>query len=607
MSEAVRTAVKTPGTKENQVSQVQKGNFHQPVSSPGDQILFLQRTIGNQAVQRLMKSGVLQAKLRIGAPGDVYEQEADRVAEQVMRMPQVPEFVYSDRTTISPIQRQCPRCTKKPDKEEEKIHAKEDAAQIPEVSKEVENTISALRGGGQPLDPVTRAYFEPRFGHDFSQVRVHTDARAADSALEINALAYTAGQNVVFGAGWYAPHTNEGRRLLAHELTHVLQQGRGTIKPIPSIDASKPVKADECTIDRKNDTIMTGSNSVVSGFTPSEPSIQRACGPAQVGSPGGCAGVEGDITGEHYLFQVNCDDLKPGEEAKLMAFAATLSSGGSVKIHGFASIEGEPVFNENLSCARAIKIQSLLNSILISSGISVSYSLFKHGATAGDREERRSVYIDWLPAAPAPSPGPSAPPPSGFVCGPDVTTQISDAVSKTKTTFAGWSATDKTDACDALTSLITGGFAWDIVDLHNNAWILAYRPGCASAGGTPPCGSSVKVGPDCHYAGSPNYVIFGVMCKLCHSHFTSISSAKASDFTESAMLDLVNKYKGTGFSGFSTPSANFVPSQNWSLSGYRGWPAAAQPVGDRTNCDPTCPLPYRGGAFMVNWHPKGVF
>ena len=81
-----------------------------------------------------------------------------------------------------------------------------------------------LHSSGQPLDPATRAFFEPRFGQDFSRVRVHTDARAADSAKAVNALAYTVGRDVVFASGQYAPDTNTGRRLLAHELTHVVQQ-----------------------------------------------------------------------------------------------------------------------------------------------------------------------------------------------------------------------------------------------------------------------------------------------------------------------------------------------------------------------------------------------
>ncbi|MFT3771449.1 MAG: DUF4157 domain-containing protein [Minicystis sp.] len=85
----------------------------------------------------------------------------------------------------------------------------------------------ALSGGGRPLDAPMRAYFEPRFGFDLSEVRIHTDTRAEASAQAVNALAYTAGQDIVFNRGEYAPGTAGGRRLLAHELTHVLQQRRG--------------------------------------------------------------------------------------------------------------------------------------------------------------------------------------------------------------------------------------------------------------------------------------------------------------------------------------------------------------------------------------------
>ena len=81
-----------------------------------------------------------------------------------------------------------------------------------------------LRSPGQPLDAQTRAFFEPRFGHDFSKVRIHTDARANESAHSVNAMAYTVGPQIVFGAGLYQPGAASGRRLLAHELTHVIQQ-----------------------------------------------------------------------------------------------------------------------------------------------------------------------------------------------------------------------------------------------------------------------------------------------------------------------------------------------------------------------------------------------
>src|SRR5512146_1332002 len=91
--------------------------------------------------------------------------------------------------------------------------------QVPGIVHEV------LRSPGQPLGPAERAYMEPRFGQDFSQVRVHTDEKAAASALSVNALAYTVGREIVFAAGQYLPATAAGRRLLAHELTHVVQQG----------------------------------------------------------------------------------------------------------------------------------------------------------------------------------------------------------------------------------------------------------------------------------------------------------------------------------------------------------------------------------------------
>jgi hypothetical protein len=90
-----------------------------------------------------------------------------------------------------------------------------------------------LRSPSQPLDLATRAFFEPRFGHDFSKVRVHTGARAAESAKAVHARAYTVGQNVVFASGQFSTQSSEGRKLLAHELTHTVQQSRGTGGPTP--------------------------------------------------------------------------------------------------------------------------------------------------------------------------------------------------------------------------------------------------------------------------------------------------------------------------------------------------------------------------------------
>lgn len=168
------------GLTQSQIAKHQPDHHEHP-------ILLLQRAIGNQAVQRM-----LQTKLAISEPGDEQEQDADRISEQVMRMPEPqPGHVRSGdkgQTEVPPIIRE------------------------------------TLASSGQPIDSATRAFMEPRFGHDFSDVKVHTDTSAADSAQAIDARAYTVGQDIVFGAGQYAPDNDSGRRLLAHELGHVVQQ-----------------------------------------------------------------------------------------------------------------------------------------------------------------------------------------------------------------------------------------------------------------------------------------------------------------------------------------------------------------------------------------------
>ncbi len=148
----------------------------------------------------------LQTKLRIGEPNDRYEQEADRVSGQVMRMPKPKNSDVNGYLQAVPlVQRRV-------------SNRQRDATEIPSVVPDV------LRSTGQPLDQATRDFMETRFGHDFSGVRIHTDAKAAKSAQAVNAKAYTVGSNVVFGGGQYSIGKNEGKGLLAHELTHVIQQ-----------------------------------------------------------------------------------------------------------------------------------------------------------------------------------------------------------------------------------------------------------------------------------------------------------------------------------------------------------------------------------------------
>jgi hypothetical protein len=122
-----------------------------------------------------------------------------------------------------------------------------------------------LRSPGQPLDGTTRAFMEPRFGHDFSRVRVHTDAKGAESAIAVNALAYTVGRDVVFGEGQYAPETSQGRKLIAHELMHVIQQSgaAGTIQKQLRVGAEGNVS--ESQADQAADQITEESETEVEG------------------------------------------------------------------------------------------------------------------------------------------------------------------------------------------------------------------------------------------------------------------------------------------------------------------------------------------------------
>ena len=168
---------------------------------------------GNQA--RLRR---IQAKLAIGPVDDPLEREADRIADQVMRMPT--PAARPPLTAAPPqVSRKCAAC-----EEEDKLQKKEAGAATTGLGAAPASIHDVLRSPGQPLDLATRGFMEPRFGHDFSRVRVHSSPDAQQSALDVNAHAYTVGHNIVFGAGKYAPGTNEGRQLLAHELAHVVQQ-----------------------------------------------------------------------------------------------------------------------------------------------------------------------------------------------------------------------------------------------------------------------------------------------------------------------------------------------------------------------------------------------
>ena len=153
--------------------------------------------------------GTIQPKLAVGRVNDPLEHEADKVADAVTRMP----TWFASPGSAPRITRKCDAC------EQGERHGE------PRIGPLATDLVpKVLRSPGQPLDAVTRGYFEPRFGHDFARVRVHVDARAAESARAVNALAYAVGEHLVFNNGQYRPDSSDGRKLLAHELAHVVQQ-----------------------------------------------------------------------------------------------------------------------------------------------------------------------------------------------------------------------------------------------------------------------------------------------------------------------------------------------------------------------------------------------
>lgn len=200
----------------NQPSEREAASDNHAFSS-GPQFSFGRVSVFSQAPARL------QPKLAVNEPGDSYEKEADLVAAHVMRMP------------APALQKKC-ACGAGAQRQNDLgddahlqtkqrgLNSSVPFNQVPGIVRET------LQSPGQPLDAGTRNFMESRFGYNFDHVRVHTGSGAEKSARAVNALAYTVGRDVVFGKGQYAPASADGQQLLAHELTHVMQQEGGTLQ-----------------------------------------------------------------------------------------------------------------------------------------------------------------------------------------------------------------------------------------------------------------------------------------------------------------------------------------------------------------------------------------
>ena len=333
----------------------------------------------------------------------------------------------------------CPECRKKEQQlQRSSAGTAAESTTVPSVVHEV------LRSPGQPLDSRTRAFFEPRFGHDFSAVRIHADGKAAESAHAVGASAWTVGNNVVFGAGRHEPSTIEGRRLLAHELTHVVQQQGmpvssnlrlgSTSDPAETeaeniaavMDQSAPVSVRQTSeliqrqTDQSADNVPTSSavQNDPAPHTPAPSERPETCPPpADLVCPVGAApsGVTNTI-----VFPVNSETLNATQRAEIDRAAAAwhrAGASGTIRADGYASAEYECEYNWRLSCRRAQAVAAeLAHPSDGSAGVPTgNISVFSHGesdAAGAALAPNRRVTIS-MPAAPSPTPHPTpTPPPS---------------------------------------------------------------------------------------------------------------------------------------------------------------------------------------------------
>lgn len=231
-----------------QLSAVQRAVVDLGAASPAD-ILALQQTHGNRATQRLLARRAVQAKLTVGPADDKYEQEADRVADRVMSASAPsspsPQLQRDDddedvaqrkplAAAITPLiqrhsipSKKSPEEKKEDEEEEKKVQRKPDSQARADGGFEAGGGFEqrlAASPGGRGLSPALRSEMESRFGADFGSVKVHTDSAAVQMSRDISAQAFTHGKHIYFGPGKYDPGTANGKHLLAHELTHVVQQ-----------------------------------------------------------------------------------------------------------------------------------------------------------------------------------------------------------------------------------------------------------------------------------------------------------------------------------------------------------------------------------------------
>jgi|GEM_PF-6822867 len=326
-------------------------------------------------IQRQVKPEELEQEEALVQPKTL----AETITPLIQRKEDAPEDEEEPRI---PIKRSCEGCGK--EEEENPLQRRENGLGVSTISSGLQHRIESLRGGGRPLDAAMRAYFEPRFGADFGRVRVHDHTEAVDSARSLNARAYTRGQDIVFGFGEYSPDTLWGKKLLAHELTHTLQQrGQSRGNVIRRFGDLKKLPA------------------------------KFACPVSSTSPP---------CVSEHFIFPNKVTDLNDPQKTWIGNFVdAWYSEGAStdVRIDGYASKPGSDELNWNLSCNRllAVKNELMAPSKTFAPGIPIKFiKMYAHGETdefskKNDAQNRRVTLYTSLNLRPPSVPPKKRPPP----------------------------------------------------------------------------------------------------------------------------------------------------------------------------------------------------
>jgi outer membrane protein OmpA-like peptidoglycan-associated protein len=402
---AAISAKEAPAKQERGLSSAPVVQAPQPIFSPP---LILQRkcACGGECPsckeEKLEESHPLQTKLKVNTPGDVFEQEADRIADQVVGMSAPPHGVIAPLrvtpVTTSRAQRKsfesassavsyaveksrgraaptisknrdhlpgsscppllqrkcacgggvpCSQCEVEPETVAQRKAAPGSGKNIagPE-------TLPQNFSFGQPLDDSIRVYMESRFGSDFSEVRIHDSANAASAAQSVNALAYTVGRNIVFNAGQYSPATTDGRRVLAHELTHVLQQRTGTsAAALQRKEAPLPDSAG----DPESVCDISGDGTEQCPPVPTH----RGDAPLPFDCPSATFAGSNELARLHFCEDSDCL-AAPDRLDFLDAVIDTQPDNTGFILHGYSSSEGKADYNSRLSCHRVIRVARAL-------------------------------------------------------------------------------------------------------------------------------------------------------------------------------------------------------------------------------------------------------